>query len=345
MFLHHTLCIRFEAFQGYKNKSNKIISHKRRYKFTILLFLSQIFESMRKIFMVLSLCLCLSSCDDGDIIIVEFDFDDTFLQCGELVFYKIKSDPAESLSLNITSPSLTFEDILDVNDDNTLETEITISASNPFNYRSYNTEPTNLFCNDVPPSGITITSDLESTTGSATITTILTEDDNDGIPADFEDINGNDDLDDDDSDGDGIPNYLDDDDDGDNVRTITEKPEYTESEGLANAQDTDGDGIPDYLDDDDDGDTVLTRDEENNIQDQNPTNDVTNNTIGPDYLNNEVATTVPATAYREHSIQQTYEVTLKIFNVSLPTIIQDEFDFGTLQDPATTDTRTITPEF
>ena len=196
MFLHHTLCIRFEAFQGYKNKSNKIISHKRRYKFTILLFLSQIFESMRKIFMVLSLCLCLSSCDDGDIIIVEFDFDDTFLQCGELVFYKIKSDPAESLSLNITSPSLTFEDILDVNDDNTLETEITISASNPFNYRSYNTEPTNLFCNDVPPSGITITSDLESTTGSATITTILTEDDNDGIPADFEDINGNDNLDD-----------------------------------------------------------------------------------------------------------------------------------------------------
>jgi hypothetical protein len=120
-------------------------------------------------------------------------------------------------------------------------------------------------------------------------------------------------LEDDDTDGDGIPNYLDDDDDGDNVRTITENPEYSESEGLANAQDTDGDTIPDYLDDDDDGDMVLTRDEENNIQDENPTNDVTNNEIGPDYLNMEVANTVPAVAYRTHTIQQSYEVTLCYF--------------------------------
>ena len=301
---------------------------------------------MRKLFTLLCLTFFLHSCDDGDIITVEFDFGDTFTSCGDLVLYKIKEDPAESLSIKITSPSITIEDLLDVDDDNTTLITATINGStNTFNYRTYNTAPTNLFCNDVPPSDIIITSDLESTTGIVTIETLLTEDDNDGIPAGFEDINGNGDLEDDDTDGDGIPNYLDDDDDGDNVRTITENPGYSESEGLANAQDTDGDTIPDYLDDDDDGDMVLTRDEENNIQDENPTNDVTNNEIGPDYLNMEVANIVPAVAYRTHTIQQSYEVTLIVSNLQLDNITQDVFDFGTLQDSATSSSRTETPTF
>ena len=297
---------------------------------------------MKKIIILFCSCLFLTTCDDGDIITVELDFGDTFEICGDLVFFKTKDDPSESLSVQITSPSLSIEDIINA----TSPITRTINgSSNTFNYRTYNTAPTNLFCNDVPPSDIIITSDLESTTGIVTIETLLTEDDNDGIPADFEDINGNGDLEDDDTDGDGIPNYLDDDDDGDNVRTITENPEYSESQGLANAQDTDGDTIPDYLDDDDDGDMVLTRDEENNIQDENPTNDVTNNEIGPDYLNMEVANTVPAVAYRTHTIQQSYEVTLVVSNLQLDNITQDVFDFGTLQDSATSSSRTETPTF
>ena len=47
---------------------------------------------MRKLFFVF-LCLCLmpvQSCDDGDIITVELDFEDTFESCGEanLVLFK-----------------------------------------------------------------------------------------------------------------------------------------------------------------------------------------------------------------------------------------------------------------
>ena len=72
------------------------------------------------------------------------------------------------------------------------------------------------------------------------------DDDMDGIPNSFEDLDMDGDLANDDTDMDGIPNYLDDDDDGDGVPTNLE------------IGDTDGDAIPNYLDDDDDGDSILS---------------------------------------------------------------------------------------
>lgn len=286
------------------------------------------------------------SCNDGDIITIALDFDDTFESCGNLVFFNTKNDPAESLSIKITSPALTLNDLLKVGADKTLTTTRTINGtSNTFNYRSYADLVSNLFCNDIPPSDIIITNDLESTSGTIVITTKLTEDDNDGILAALEDINGNGDLNDDDTDGDGIPNYLDIDDDGDNILTRDEKPDPNKTGTLKDAQDTDGDGIPDYLDADDDGDGTLTHDEENYSQDQNPANDVTNSDVGPDYLNPEVFSLVPATAYREHTIYQTYVITLVINNISLPNLSQDVFDFGTLNNSALSTSRKLTPDF
>jgi hypothetical protein len=298
---------------------------------------------MRKIFFVLiSLGFSLLfSCDDGDILTVEFDFDETFQACGDLVFYKTKSDPSESLSFEVND--VDFEDLFAVTAGESAE--IT-SNSNTFNYRTYSntTLPSGLFCNDIPSSEINITQDFESTNDPATFTTSLTEDDNDGIPAEFEDINGNGDLEDDDTDGDGIPNYLDEDDDGDNVFTKTENPDYTETDGISNAQDTDGDTIPDYLDTDDDDDGVLTRDEESVDQDQNPTNDIRDPNIGPDYLNKDVALTEAAIAYREHTIIQTYTISLIIEGVDLEIISQD-FDFGNLEDSDLSTSRKLTPVF
>ncbi|WP_142785663.1 hypothetical protein [Changchengzhania lutea] len=302
---------------------------------------------MRKVFFVL-LALIISiqySCDDGDVITLEFDFEDSFSVCGDndLVFYKTKDDPAETLSLKISN--LSFADLLEVNEENTYEETFNLSAANPFNFRMYRDEslPTNLFCNVIPPD-VNITQDIESNDGSATITTFLVEDDDDGIPAELEDINGNGDLSDDDTDGDGIPNYLDFDDDGDNVRTKDENPDVNEDGDLSDAQDTDGDSIPDYLDNDDDGDTVATRDEENDSADNNPGNDITNGEI-PDYLNAEVVTTVEATAYREHTIVLSYQVSLIISNFDLQLISQDVFDFGTLDDSRLNTTRKVTPTF
>lgn len=281
------------------------------------------------------------SCNDGDIITVEFDFDDTFKACGnsDLVLYKTKTDPTETLSVLISS--MTLEQILGFKGSDTL-----ITKTGTFNYRTYsNTSlPSDLFCSDVPSSEVKITQDYESTC-SAFITASLTKDDNDGIPAALEDINNNGDLTDDDTDGDGIPNYLDLDDDGDNVPTKNENPDPNNDGVLNDAQDTDGDSIPDYLDNDDDGDGTLTRDEESDTQDQNPRNDISDILVGPDYLNKDFTTEVSATAYRAHTIGLTYTVTLKITGISLEILSLDEFDFGSLQNSSLSGSETLSPIF
>lgn len=314
---------------------------------------------MKNLFSILFILFLFLGCDDGDIFTVEFDFEDTFNSCGELIFYKIKSDPAESFSIQLTSPETTLDDIVSFSFEDSdqvyaivdnPELTFTINGnSNRFIYRRYNTITNDYFCNDIPPAEVEILEDNESSGGSVIISTTLVEDDNDGIPAEFEDEN----LDGDnnpstnptDTDGDGIPDYLDDDDDGDNVRTITENPNFDEVNGLANAQDTDSDGIPDYLDTDDDDDGVPTRDEESESQNQNPTDDITDNTVGADYLNNAVAVQIPATAYRAHTISQEFIVSITLENISLPTITLDTLDFGQLVDGAVTNSRNLTPIF
>ncbi len=311
---------------------------------------------MRKLLLLLLTLFIVSSCDDGDIINVEFDFDDTYLACGELVFYQIKENPFESLSLQITQPALTLENLIEVDDDGFLlnDEEIIIdieSAGNQFNFRSYNANPAPLFCNDVPPSDIQITEDLASFSGKAYINVSLVEDDNDGVPAELEDENLDGDFnpatDPTDTDGDGIPDYIDVDDDGDNVLTTVELLDDNadnDNDPLTNPRDTDGDGTPDYLDDDDDGDGVLTIDEENEPADQNPANDYTDPSIA-DYLNPVVTDVLPATAYRAHAINQTFTITLRVEDIQFPTITQDVFNMGTLSDSRLTETRLITPDF
>lgn len=304
---------------------------------------------MRKLFftLIFLIFIPIQSCDDGDIITIELDFEDTFSECGttSLVLFKTKEDPSESLSLKLNG--VTLDDILTVDDTGIFENTYTINATNPFNYRTYsNTSlPSDLFCSDIPNSEVIITQDIESTSGEADLKTELTEDDNDGVPAFLEDRNNNGNLEDDDTDGDTIPDYIDADDDGDNILTRDEAPDPNGDEDLSDAQDTDGDSIPDYLDNDDDGDGVKTRDEENDSQDNNPANDITNNEVGADYLNPEVATTVPATAYRDHTISQTFEVTIILRNVDIQIISADEYDFGKLDSSELSKSRTGEPVF
>lgn len=298
--------------------------------------------------------LLVTSCNDGDIITVELDFDDTFETCGDvsLVCYKVNTNPFETLSLEINT---TIETLIatEVDATNALlvnvannEYSYSISTTYPFNYRTYSDEVDgSIFCNAIPPSNLAITNDYVSNEGTATFTIVLNEDDNDGIPAALEDINGNNDLDDDDTDGDGLPNYLDSDDDGDNVLTSTENPNYTEDLLLTIAQDTDADGIPDYLDTDDDNDGVPTINEESLTANQNPTDDITNSAIGADYLNASVANSLTATAYRSHSISQDFEVALNITGIDLTILTQDLLYFGVLSNLSATDDRIVTPTF
>jgi len=55
-------------------------------------------------FAILSFCLLFQSCNDGDIILVELEFDQELLLCGDLnsanyVIYDTRIDPFESLTL------------------------------------------------------------------------------------------------------------------------------------------------------------------------------------------------------------------------------------------------------
>lgn len=312
---------------------------------------------MRKLFFAFLVLVFvpLNSCDDGDIIDFELDFENTFQVCsGEtstgqstLVFYKTKNDPSESISVQVNG--LDLEDIFEVDENGEYENTSSISSSAPLNYRTYSntTLPSNLFCNVVPNSEVNIKNDDVSTSGQVIITNVLVEDDNDDITAELEDRNGNGDLTDDDTDGDGLPNYIDADDDGDNILTKDEDPDPNGDGDLSDALDTDGDGTPDYLDADDDGDGIDTRDEENDSQDQNPANDITISEFGPDYLNKDVANlgAPAATAYRAHTITETYTVSLIVTNFDLNLISLDVYDFGTLEDGSTSTTRTETPDF
>ncbi|MCB4797383.1 hypothetical protein [Neotamlana laminarinivorans] len=329
---------------------------------------------MRKPFLyIFSFCLLtIWSCDDGDILDFEFEFDEEFEYCegvSDLVLYKTKTDPSESMSLLISNYELA--DLLEVGDDNSLSLE-DVDAS--FTYRSYyDTSIDDIFCNEIP-TNLNINID-ETDDVLLDIVTILTSYDDDDVDTEDEydtnNVNGysplgdedgdgvynylDDDSTDDtigdedgeieagfDTDGDGIPNFIDADDDGDNVLTTDENPDPDGNGDYSDAQDTDEDGIPDYLDNDDDEDGVLTRDEENDSADQNPTNDISDG-VTPDYLNDLIKITVPATAYRSNTYYTSYYITLDIKEIGLSIISQDTLDFGYMIDGP--DTVTTTPDF
>ncbi len=110
-----------------------------------------------------------------------------------------------------------------------------------------------------------------------------TDDDNDGISDDTEDLNGNGYCGDDDTDGDGVPNYQDTDDDGDGIDTTDEDLNH---DGDPTNDDSDGDGVPNCQDQDDDNDGVPTADEDHdhngNVADDDSDGDGT-----PDYLDTD----------------------------------------------------------
>lgn len=302
------------------------------------------------------------SCSDGDVFTVEFDFEDTFEGCeeSELLFFKTKEDPSESISILFNSFS--YAELFATAQDSLRFMGDTLAFSLPasFNYRTYNRAdlPNNLFCSILPPANLNIQTDAEDTSVTVDITNIIMEDDNDGIPFIFEnpDPNGDGNFDDaQDTDGDGLPDFIDEDDDGDNVLTRDENPDPDGNGNPIDAQNTDGefingDAIADYLDPDDDGDGTLTINEENVLQNKNPLDDVTNPNVGPDFLNPNFAENIPANGFRQHEIIQTFTVRAIIRDINLDFISQDVLGFGILNNTDDANfplnsTRTATPIF
>ena len=277
------------------------------------------------------------ACNDGDIIVTLFDFNNaTLIQCGGpggYVFFKINNESAESISLLLgTSEDLflnTGTQFFELN-----------SSSNKVHYRKYDDAVTNdYFCSEIPPVDPQVTNEFIGESGDARLVTTVVLDDRDELEED-----PTSDLD---SDNDGLLNFYDDDDDGDNVPTIIELGTEYINGTSETPRDTDGDGIFDYLDDDDDGDGILTRNEDLN-EDLDPTNDVSDGAIGPDYLNPNVSIETVIDSFREHIYNLYSSISLGLLNLVLISgeeqITQQSMDMGSIDGIENLDI-TITPNF
>lgn len=276
-------------------------------------------DTMKKLYFILILLGIVSSCDDGDVIVTSFDFDQASLQIcggpGGYVFYKINSSASESISLQLSTTDQLFLESSVI--DFTLD-----GLSNFVNYRKYDGSITDsYFCNPIPPTQPVVINEYLGASGVATLTTTILLDDLDGLDEPVDSAL--------DTDGDGLLNYFDIDDDGDNVPTAIELGNDPE-----NPMDTDGDGILDYLDTDDDNDGVLTRYEAAGGLD--PFTVVTDPSAGPDYLNPEIASEVIIDEYREHTYKLSSDIALLITDMVLTggneEIIQETLNMGEKQD-------------
>ncbi len=285
-------------------------------------------------FAVLLLLTLVLSCDDGDIIEVNLEFDKVLERCGDedsdnYVVYDTRNDPNESLTLLF--PVTTANTAIFNPQTSPTEGSFNINGSSVrFNYRTYDGNPAGLICQDIPSSEVNILEDYEAGSGSVNYISTFIDDDNDDIPSEAEDLNGNGDLEDDDTDGDGIPNYKDEDDDNDNVPTKNENPDPNMDGDISDAQNTDGDDEPDYLDADDDNDGVITRYEDENM-DGDLFNDFVAGATSPRFLDPDSADTFVYDVLNPNSFSRTVSVKFIVLNIDIELLSADSFDLGTFE--------------
>ena len=263
------------------------------------------------------------SCNDGDVISVELDFDKTLTLCGDettsnYILYDTKTTPFESLTLLFTN-NYQSEAIFNSQDSGSIVTIPINGSSVKFNYRTYTADPDLYICQDIPDASVSVNDNYEASSGNAIFTTTFIDDDNDGVPNELE-YDG-------DTDNDGIPNYKDSDDDGDNVPTVNEKPDPNGDGDLADMQDTDGDLIPDYLDNDDDGDGTLT-----NLEDENNNgnlfDDLATGAAVARFLDDTVMTSFESTFVRTNEFSRKFTVNVTLENIDISILSTDSFFLG-----------------
>ena len=281
---------------------------------------------MRSLLILLFCCNLLLSCDDGDVLDVQLDFDKNLTLCGppassNYILYDTKIDPSESLTLLFPNNAQALA-IFNPEDSGSMETMSINNSTVKFIYRTYNGDPNNYICEDIPDASVSVNENYEALSGTANFISTFEDDDNDGVPTALE-FDG-------DTDGDGILNYKDSDDDGDNVPTLNEKPDPNEDGDLSDAQDTDGDGILDYLDNDDDGDGTPTRleDENNN---GNLFDDLATGAAVARFLDDTVSDAYAVTFVRPNVFRRTFRINVTLEDIDLTILATDSFELGTYE--------------
>lgn len=288
---------------------------------------------MKRFLIAIALLGLFNSCDDGDIIVTDFDFEDSTLQFCEgenkYVIYATNNDDVnESISVEFTNSNITTDDSGNFITNTSENITFSLSNTNKVIYRIYNGQinGNNYFCQVVPPSTpVQTTEYVSGTDGTVTIATRFTDETGDADPDDDDLSNLQEGWDPDglnhqDTDDDGIPDYLDVDDDGDNVLTERERAISEDSILDDNGEvDTDTDGIPNYLDNDDDGDGVETRLEVS--EEDGLTNPGSFSSTGDglaNYLNDQQTSFIQHEEYISHNITRNYgyRVTLRDFNLT-----------------------------
>jgi hypothetical protein len=293
---------------------------------------------MKRVILLAIVILCMS-CDDGDIIVSDFNFDvDSSLNLCEFENNRkvlhIVTESNEAISFTFDENILEKIENIVVDP---IEFTVEINNSNRVNYRrlSASVESNDYFCQLIPPGQPTVVEEFVSTTGGTAIFTISrtsgddVDTDSDGIPDLDEratDSEGNfvGDVFGLDTDQDGIPNFLDIDDDNDNIPTITE---IGGDDAPDIALDTDQDGIRNYLDEDDDNDGVITRYEDVNAfeegspsnPDLDPRDDISENGI-PNYLNANISESLTLDEFRDNRIDRNFEISVVFNNITLESI-------------------------
>ena len=306
----------------------------------------------RLLFGIFSLAL-LSACDDGEIVVTSFDFEDSTLRFCDgpdrNVIYAINSDDVfESMSLEFNSNEFRVDEDGNLIPPDEDQISFQLSGNNRMVYRIYNAEipsgNNTYFCSAVPPSSPQVIEEWISGTGATVfVNTGFTDEtpdgdpDGDGLPNNEEgwDPDG---LNHQDSDNDGIPDYLDVDDDGDNVPTRNELANSDNDPITEDGQrDTDEDGIPNYLDDDDDDDGILTRLEVSEDDLDNPTALTTAEGIA-NYLNEQQTSSIQHDEYIPHDISRNYGYQILIDNLKFTrndgsgeSIQFESYNLGTLR--------------
>jgi len=282
---------------------------------------------MRNYFLVLIFsCFVFVSCNDGDVISVELDFDKTLTLCGDetssnYILYDTKTTPFESLTLLFPN-NVQADSIFNTGISGKTETLLINGNSVRFNYRTYSADSNNYICQDIPDASVSVTNNYEASSGNVIFTTTFEDDDNDGVPNALE-FDG-------DTDGDTIPDYKDYDDDGDNVPTINEKPDPNGDGDLSDMQDTDGDSIPDYLDMDDDNDDTLTKFEDEN-NNGNLFDDLATGAAVARFLDITVDDSFESSVTNPNEFSRNFSVNVTLENIDISILSTDSFFLGTYQ--------------
>lgn len=330
----------------------------KRYNFTNPLFLLKI-ESMRRHFYILFCFIFLVACDDGDILSVDLVFDQELERCDNFeeyhLIYDTREDPSEALIL-----------VIPKNDDNNALFTTPTPVDEPYSidisdtdvrfiYRTYNRElESGDLCEIIPPGTLSIIDDYEADAGEIQITVTIVDDDNDGIPTEYEGLAGEayeDGIywDSQDTDEDGIPDYIDEDDDNDNVLTIDEIIQDDDDYNpLTHTLDTDEDGTYNHLDDDDDGDFVFTylEDKDGDQNPRDPANYVVDEETGENVFRYLSSQSNAVEAYtdpgkRTTTFSRTVTTSITIIGIDLDILRATTVEFGTLTTDLEVDAQSL----